>query len=140
MRIRPIIPIGPAGLLVLAVAAVPILVSRSKPTARKIGKKLIEWGEGLLKEADGPSSPSDKKVASEEGMKHDRKDLLSSASPAAKEEIKEVIATHQAHSDSPPKAKTAAKKSPAKPKAGATTNPKKSSTTTRSAKPKKPTS
>lgn len=55
MRHRPI-PSGTTGLIVLAVAAVPLVLSRCKPLAKRVGEKLVSWGEELKKEAEKPDS------------------------------------------------------------------------------------
>jgi|SRR5947209_15714739 len=49
---RVVIPPGRAGLIVLAVAAVPIVVKKFKPVVRWTGKKLSEAGARVTKMAD----------------------------------------------------------------------------------------
>lgn len=55
----PIVP-GKAGLIMLAAAAVPILVTAFKPLAKAVGKGLIAAGEALKQAADEPEKPVEK--------------------------------------------------------------------------------
>lgn len=123
------IPGGRTGLFVLAAASVPIVLSRCKPLAKKLGEKMVEWGERIKKEADGPASTTTVETSSKAdmGTTPTQDETLKAASPAGKEEVKEQIAAQTAKKKSPPKPKaaTATKKSAEKPKAGTTTNPKK---------------
>lgn len=129
MRSRPLIPGGRGGLLVLALAAVPIVLNRCKPFAKKVGEKMVEWGEKIKKDADRPETTVVGDSSSKSDMKTSTQDeTLKSSSPAGKEEVKEQVAAATAPKKTPPKPKAAAstaKKPAAKPKAGTTTNPKK---------------
>lgn len=124
MRVRPNIPVGRTGLLVLAAASVPLLLSKVKPAAKWVGEKMVEWGEQLKKEAE---SPGPVKESSNGDMRKSDEKILRSASPATKEEIKEDIAAKASKKASPPAPKAAVKK-PTSTKAGTATNPKKTST------------
>jgi hypothetical protein len=124
MRVRPVFPIGRSGLLVLAAAAVPLVLSKCKPAAKWVGEKMVEWGEQLRKEGEAPETAAD---SSKVDMKKSDETILRSASPATKEEIKEDIAAKASKKAAPPKPKVAAKKQTST-KAGTQTNPKKTST------------
>ena len=129
MRTRPLIPGGRGGLLVLAVAAVPIVLNRCKPFAKKVGEKMVEWGEKIKKDADRPETTVSEDTSSNADMRTTptQEETLKSASPAGKEEVKEHIAAAAVKKKSPPKPKAATptKKAPSKAKAGTVTNPKK---------------
>lgn len=136
MRVRPIIPGGRAGLLMLAAASIPLVLSKCKPAAKWLGEKMVEWGEQLRKDAESPESkpPSSKETI----KKASDGDLLKSASPATKEEVKEEIAAAATKKPAPPKPKSATKK-PTPTKAGTATNPKKTAAKPKSKlAPKKP--
>ena len=125
MRPRPIIPGGKAGLLVLAAATVPLLISVCKPAAKRIGEQMMEWGEKLKKDAEKVEEPAAAKSSSKADMKATpAEETLKAASPAGKEEVKAQVASTAAKKKAPPKPKAATPKT-AKPKAGVTTNPKK---------------
>ena len=127
MRSRPLIPGGRTGLFVLAAAAVPIVLSRCKPFAKKLGAKMVEWGERINKEADRPDSATSEKTSSNPDVETPTKDeTLDSASPAGKEEVKEQIAAETVKKKAPPKPKAGTpKKSVPKSKPGESPNPKK---------------
>lgn len=130
MRTRPLIPGGQGGLLLLAVAAVPIVLNRCKPLAKKVGEKMVEWGEKIQNEANRPNSSVDSEKSSNADMnKSTPNETLEAASPAGKEEVKEQIAAQTVKKKSPPKPKAATEtKKKVEPKtgtAGTTTNPKK---------------
>lgn len=127
MRSRPLIPGGRGGLLLLAAAAVPLVLSRCKPLAKKVGEKMVQWGEKIRKEADRPDSATAEKASSNSDVETPTKDeTLESSSPTGKEEVKEQIASETAKKKTPPKTKAAAPKKPApKAKPGESTNPKK---------------
>lgn len=127
MRSRPFIPGGRGGLLVLAAAAVPLVLSRCKPLAKKVGEKMVQWGEKIQKDADRPDSTTVEETSSNADVKATtEEETLKSASPTGKEEVKEQIAAETAKKKAPPKPKAAtAKKATPKAKPGASTNPKK---------------
>lgn len=129
MRSRPLIPGGRGGLLVLAVAAVPIVLNRCKPFAKRVGEKMVEWGEKIKKDADRPETTVVEETSSNADMRTTptQEETLKSASPTGKEEVTEQIAAAATKKKSPPKPKaaTTTKKAPAKAKAGTDTNPKK---------------
>jgi hypothetical protein len=124
---RPLIPIGRGGLLVLAVAAIPLVISKCKPVAKQVGDKLVEWGEKLKKDADRTDTTEASSTSSKADMQEPTvEETLKSASPAGKEEVKTQSAAKNAGAKAPPKAKPAAtKKTAPKAKPGAATNPKK---------------
>ena len=116
MRVRPIVPGGRAGLLLLAAAAVPIVLSRSKSLSRKLGDKLVEWGEQLRREADRMESSAQAPKSSNPVVKEAaHSETHESASPTGKEEVKEQIASKTAQRKAPPKAQASQKK-PVEPK------------------------
>lgn len=129
MRSRPLIPGGRGGLLVLAVAAVPIVLNRCKPFAKKVSEKMVEWGEKIKKDADRPETTVAEKTSSNADMRTapTQEETLKSASPTGKEEVAEQIAAAATKKKSPPKPKpaTGTKTTAEKPKAGTETNPKK---------------
>ncbi|MBC8064354.1 MAG: hypothetical protein H7Y17_05955, partial [Chlorobia bacterium] len=93
MRSRPLIPGGRGGLLVLAIAAVPIVLNRCKPFAKKVGEKMVEWGEKIKKDADRTESPATNETSSKSDMKKSAQDeTLKSSSPAGKDEVTEQVA------------------------------------------------
>ena len=63
---RVVIPPGRAGLIVLAVAAVPIVIKKFKPVVRWTGRKLSEAGARVTKMADEVER-YDREKASREG-------------------------------------------------------------------------
>ena len=129
MRPRPIIPPGKAGVLVLAAATVPLLISRCKPFAKKMGEKMVEWGEKLQKEALKPEPPKAEPPSNVE-VKPTAEESVKSASPTGKEEVKAATAASTAKRAAPKaKVKTpTVKKAGAKAKPGTATNPKKPDT------------
>ena len=110
----------------MAVAAIPVALTRFKPAAKKIGEKMVEWGEKLQREAERANSANSTAPSSKAGMKDPTvEETLKSASPAGKEEVKEQAGAQQAGSPKPPAKK---KSQPAKPKpapSGRVSNPKK---------------
>lgn len=126
---RPLIPLGRGGLLVLAVAAIPILISKCKPVAKQVGEKLKEWGDKLEKEADRTPPTEPAQASSNADMQEPTVDeTIKSASPAGKEEVKVQAAAKTAKAKAPPKPKTTTvKKAAPKAKPGTNTNPKKPS-------------
>ncbi len=126
MRSRPFIPGGRGGLLVLAAAAVPLVLSRCKPLAKKVGEKMVQWGEKIQKDADRPDSTTVEETSSNADVNTSAEETLQSASPTGKEEVKEQIAAETAKKKTPPKPKAATvKKAAPKAKPGASPNPKK---------------
>lgn len=123
MQVRPVISLGRSGLLVLAAAAVPLVLSTCKPAAKWVGEKLVEWGEKLKKESESAEPAAE---SSKSDMKKADEKLLRGASPAGKEEIKEGIAAKATKQTSPPKPKAPVKKATST-RAGTSTNPKKTS-------------
>jgi hypothetical protein len=116
---------------VLAFAAVPLIISSCKPVAKKVGEKLVEWGEKLRKDSEEVEAPP---VVAEPSSNATVKEDVSAqtvktASPTGKDEVKAQVASKTAKAKAPPKAaKPAAAKKKAAPKAkpGTATNPKKS--------------
>jgi hypothetical protein len=129
MRPRPIIPPGKAGVLVLAAATVPLLLSRCKPFAKKVGEKMVEWGEKLQKEVEKPEPPKAEPPSNVE-VKPTAEETIKSASPTGKEEVKATSAAATAKKAAPEaKVKSPTpKKANTKAKPGAATNPKKPDT------------
>jgi hypothetical protein len=114
MRPRPIIPPGRAGLLVLAAATVPIVISRCKPLAKRVGEKMVEWGEKLQKEARKPD-PQPEPAKAEEAV-------------ATATAVAEPVAAEPAEPPKPKPKAAAPKKAAAKPKTATKKSPPKSKT------------
>ncbi len=64
---RSSIPPGKAGLVVLAVATLPILLKKCKPLVKVVGSGLTKFGEAMTKAAEEPMDPvkTEAKVADE---------------------------------------------------------------------------
>ncbi len=122
MRVPPRVSMGKGGLLILAVAALPIALRKFKPAAKRVGEKMVEWGEKLQRDTEKNSnSSSNVDMESSKASEH-----IKSSSPTGKEEVKEQVASRQARTAKPPVTKSA-KVDKAEPKAkpGKATNPKK---------------
>ncbi|HJP83879.1 MAG TPA: hypothetical protein VJ835_10285 [Fimbriimonadaceae bacterium] len=113
---RPVVS-GKAGLIVLAAAAIPVAIAQFKPAAKKLGEKMVEWGEKLQRDAQ------EAKPASNGDMKTSRSSHEQHASPTGKEEVKAQQATKDAGTVKPPARKKTIKKTEPTTKPGKT-NPK----------------
>ncbi|MCC7229537.1 MAG: hypothetical protein IT203_04020 [Fimbriimonadaceae bacterium] len=127
MRPRPIVPPGKAGLLLIAVATVPLILGRCKPFAKRVGSKLVEWGEKLQKEDKEAAEVPTNSSAQEAEV-----DAARTSPSASIEEANKPIAPRTPAKKTPSKAKPATtKKSVGNSKSGAGSKVKKAS-----AKPK----
>jgi hypothetical protein len=125
---RPFVPVGRSGLLVLGFAAASLAIAQCKPLAKKVGEKLVQWGESMKREAEETEPTTSEETASKTEVKNaaTTEETVKSASPAGKEEVKAQTAAQTAPKKTPPKPKATAKKKAAPaPRAGTTTNPKK---------------
>jgi hypothetical protein len=55
MRLRPPIPSGRVGWVVVAAAVLPVVIRAAKPIVRRVGDGLVSLGEKLRREADPPA-------------------------------------------------------------------------------------
>lgn len=99
------VPPGKAGLIIVAASAAAIALSRCKPFAAKVGKKMAEWGEELQKHAAAEEKPAEATATAEPAAK---------AEPEVKEEKPADKATAPKKTTAKPKAATAKKPSATK--------------------------
>lgn len=119
MRPRPIVPPGKAGLFVIAVATVPLILSKCKPFAKRVGSKLVEWGEKLQKEETETTMPEAAKAPANTNVSETKEEAVKTSTSAPVEDMNKPPAPKTAAKKSAPKAKpTAAKKPVTSTKAG----------------------